>query len=101
MPDKYSDIRVIMDLPRLGELIAHVAVAFAQIRGLEPPDFDGQEMKDLAVSGWRYCMHMHDRAEFAASVQADLEKLSAPEPQPEHRPEFGGAATPNGWDPPV
>jgi hypothetical protein len=105
--DDLDAIRIVMDLPRLGELIAHIASAFAQIRGLEPPDFDGDEMRELAVSGWQYCVHMHDRADFARSVERDLAALNdvpidpAPEePGPEHRPEFGGAA-PLGWQPPL
>jgi hypothetical protein len=92
---EYIDsIRVILDLERLGELIAHVATAFAVIRDVEPPDLDGQEMRDLAVSGWNYVQHMTDRAEFAHSVQGDLENLdeAAAEllaPKPQHQSEFG------------
>jgi hypothetical protein len=92
---KYIDsIRIIMDLERLGELIGHVANAFAKLRDVEPPDFDGQEMRDLAVSGWQYVQHMSDRAEFANSVKGGLENLdeAASEllsPGPQHNPEFG------------
>lgn len=74
-----DDIRIIMDLARLGELIAAVAQKFTEIRDIEPPDFDGEEMRQLAVAGWRHCVHMFDRAEFAASVTRDLETLESTE----------------------
>jgi hypothetical protein len=85
----FDEIRVIMDLPRLGELIAHVAASFAAIREIDPPDFGGDEMRELAISGWRYCVHMNDRAEFARSVQSDLAALDAIPTEPQHRSEFG------------
>lgn len=88
MPDQYDEIRVIMDLPRLGELIAAVATRFAQIREIDPPDYDGEEMRDLAISGWRHVQHMFDRAEFTSSVMKDLEQLDKVETGPQHRSEF-------------
>jgi hypothetical protein len=86
-----DNVRIILDLERLGELIAHIAVAFAQIREVDLPDFDGEEMRQLAISGWRYCMHMSDRAQFAASVNADLAQLDEVPfvEEPQHKPEFG------------
>lgn len=97
-----------LDLPRLGELIARVADTLCKLREIEPFDVDSEEASVLAIDGWRYVCHMTDRAEFARSVQSDLSKLDAPisdTPKgvsPEHRPEFGGAATPPlGWNPPV
>jgi len=79
-PDRLDEIRIIMDLPRLGELIAAVAVRFAQIRDLEPPDLDGEEMRQLAIAGWKHVERMADRADFASSVRADLEELDRVEP---------------------
>lgn len=78
-PDRLDDIRVIMDLERLGELIASVAHAFSLIRGIEPPDFQGEEMRQLCVAGFQQVCRMYDRAEFAASVLGDLENLEKPE----------------------
>lgn len=68
-------VQIVMDLPRLGELIGAVAQKMCDLRGMEKPDFDGQEMRDLAMHGWNYVCHMHDRAEFARSVKDDLESL--------------------------
>lgn len=95
-----DEIRVLLNLEHLGELIGYVALKFAEIRGIEPPDFEGQEMRDLSVAGWERVCHMSDRAIFTQSVQADLARLGEPTTEPQHRPEFGGAA-PLGWDPPV
>lgn len=94
MPDQFDDIRIIMDLPRLGELIAAIAHKLTVIRDIEPPDFDGPEMRELAVHGWRHVCLMNDRAEFTASVMKDLELLETPgqldpQPIPQHRSEFG------------
>jgi hypothetical protein len=92
---EYIDgIRVVMDLERLGELIGAVAVRFASLRGIEPPDFDGEEMRDLAVTGWKHVQHMADRADFAKSVHSGLENIdeAAAEllaPKPQHQSEFG------------
>ena len=86
-------IRVILDLERLGELIGAVAANFAEMRGLEPPDFEGQEMRDLAVAGWKHVQHMADRADFAKSVQGGLDNLDEAASEllqsPQHRTEFG------------
>lgn len=88
-------IVITMDLPRLGELIAAVAAEMCEIRDLEPVDYDGDEMKKLAVAGWQYVCFMHDRADFAKSVQNDLDALNEPvtggeSPNgPEHKTEFG------------
>lgn len=88
-----DSIRVIMDLERLGELIGAVAAKFADLRGIEPPDFDGQEMRELAVAGWKHVQHMADRADFAKSVQGGLENLDEAASEllqsPQHRTEFG------------
>jgi hypothetical protein len=91
---EYIDgIRIVMDLERLGELIGCVAVKFAESRGIEPPDFEGEEMRELAVAGWKHVQHMADRADFASSVQGDLENLDAAAAEllnpPQHRTEFG------------
>ncbi len=77
--DDLERITVFMDLERLGELIAAVAHRMTVLRGIDPPDFDGEEMRDLAVTGWRHVCMMADRAEFTASVMGDLEKLDSPE----------------------
>lgn len=82
-PLRLDEIRIIMDLPRLGELIAAVAVRFAQIRDLEPPDLEGEEMRQLALAGWQHVERMADRADFASSVRADLEGLDQVEPTAE------------------
>lgn len=84
----FDEVRVIMDLERIGELIAAVATRFAQIRGIDPPDYDGAEMRDLAVSGWRHIEYMDDRARFAESVTSDLEALTSAPAEPQHRSEF-------------
>lgn len=83
-----NDIVIMLDLPRFGEVIAHVAAAFAGMRGVEEPDYEGQEMRDLAISTWRHVCFMADREEFKASVGKDLKELTAPT-GPQHRPEFG------------
>lgn len=85
----FDDIRIIMDLARLGELIAAVAHHLTVLRGIEPPDFDGEEMRLLAVGGWKHVCLMNDRAEFTASVMKDLEQLDKVETAPQHRSEFG------------
>ncbi len=92
----YDDITVLLDLPRLGELIAHVAHTLCELREIELPDLESQEMRTLAISGWRHVCFMADRAEFAQSVEADLAALDEPVPQVDvtsrgvtHRPEFG------------
>jgi hypothetical protein len=92
-----DNITVTMDLGRLGELIAAVATKFAEQRGIDPPDYEGQEMRDLAVAGWHHVEFMADRVKFAQSVANDLAALEEPEvaPMPAHRPEFGF------FDPPV
>lgn len=74
-PTRLDDVRIILDLERLGELIAAVAHKFTLIRDIEPPDFDGEEMRELAIAGWEHVRLMGDRANFAASVLQDLEKL--------------------------
>jgi len=107
MPD-LDKIVITMDLPRLGELIAAIATSLCEIRDLEPVDYDGEEMRELAVAGWRYVNFMHDRAEFARSVEKDISDLDAQSDEsqpcvyggegpngPEHKPEFGF------FDPPV
>lgn len=86
--DLINDLVIMLDLPRFGEVIAHVAAAFAEMRGIEEPDFDGQEMRELAISTWRHVCFMADREEFKASVGKDLEQIAAPQ-GPQHRPEFG------------
>lgn len=86
--DLINDLVIMLDLPRFGEVIAHVAAAFAEMRGVEEPDYDGQEMRELAISTWRHVCFMADREEFKASVSGDLEQLTAAQ-GPQHRPEFG------------
>jgi hypothetical protein len=86
--DLLNDLVIMLDLPRFGEVIAHVAAAFAEMRGIEEPDFDGQEMRELAISTWRHVCFMADREQFKASVGKDLEALTASQ-GPQHRPEFG------------
>jgi len=81
-----------------------VAACFAQLRDLDPPDFSGEEMRSLAIGGWKHVMHMADREVFKASIASDLAALEEnpfppagdippiprPEPPaPEHRSEFG------------
>ena len=83
-----DDIVIMLDLPRFGEVIAHVAAAFAEMRGIEEPDFSGQEMRDLAVSTWRHVCFMADREDFKATAAKEIEKLTSPA-APEHKPEFG------------
>lgn len=89
--DEYSDIRVILDLPRLGELIAAVADAFTKIREIDPPDYNGDEMRLLAIAGWHHCQFMSDRTMFQASVAADIAALEElpTTPEPNHQSEFG------------
>lgn len=88
-PQNLDDVRVIMDLARLGELIAAVAHHLTVLRGIEPPDFDGEEMRLLAVGGWKHVCLMNDRAEFTKSVMSDLEQLDKVETAPQHKSEFG------------
>lgn len=83
-----DDIVIMLDLPRFGEVIAHVAAKFAEMRGIEDPDFEGQEMRELAISAWRHLCFMADREMFKASVNKDLEQITAPT-GPQHRPEYG------------
>jgi len=83
-----DDIVIMLDLPRFGEVIAHVAAAFAEMRGVEEPDYEGQEMRDLALSTWRHLCYMADREEFKATATKEIEELTAPA-GPQHRPEFG------------
>lgn len=101
--DQYASIRIIMDLPRLGELIGFVAGEFARIREIEAPDYTGDEMRQLAIGGWNYVCHMNERAAFAESVLTDLAQLdSIPTTESKHRPEFSGTDVPPlGWTPPV
>lgn len=91
--DRLDDLIIILDLARFGEIVAHVAAAFAQIREIDEPDFEGQEMRDLAISAWRHVVFMYDRERFKVSVAKDLETISteplAPQDGPQHRPEFG------------
>ena len=75
MSDDLDDIRIIMDLPRLGELTAHIAATFAQMRDVEVPDWDGEEGRAIALASWQYACFMSDRAEFARSVNSDLAAL--------------------------
>jgi hypothetical protein len=70
-----DSIRITLDLERFGELVAHVAGAFAEIRGIDPPDFEGQEMRELAISSYRHVEYMADRSQFKRSVEFDLETL--------------------------
>lgn len=86
--DLLDNLVIMVDLPRFGEVIAHVASAFAEMRGIEQPDFEGQEMRELAISAWRHLCYMVDREDFKASVGKDLEQLVAPQ-GPQHKPEFG------------
>jgi hypothetical protein len=89
-----ESIRIILSLDRLGELVAAVAAKLCAVRGIEPPDFDGEEMRQVSVYAWQHCLFMGDREQFMASVKADLENLddlpTAPKPEGwEHKPEFG------------
>lgn len=84
-----ENLVILLDLPRFGEVVAHVAASFASIRGIEEPDFDGQEMRELAISAWRHVVFMADREQFKASVDKDIEQLTAPTGRPQHKPEFG------------
>lgn len=74
-PERLDDIRIVLNLAHLGELIAHIATHMTVLREIDPPNYDGEEMKTLAISGWQYCVHMADREHFKASVEGDLEKL--------------------------
>jgi len=95
-----EDIVIHLGLERLGELVGRVASEYARIAGLEQFDPNTELARHLVVDAWRYTCHMADRAEFAKSVAADLERLDAqPEAPPSnthlpfgHLPEFGGAA---------
>lgn len=86
--DLINDLVIMLDLPRFGEVIAHVAAAFAEMRGIEKPDYDGQEMRELAISAWRHVCYMVDREDFKATAVREIEQLTAPQ-GPQHRPEFG------------
>lgn len=86
--DLINDLVIMLDLPRFGEVIAHVAAAFAEMRGIEEPDFDGQEMRELAISTWRHVCFMADREEFKAAAAREIEQITSPQ-GPQHRPEFG------------
>lgn len=101
-----EDIVIHLDLERFGELVGRVCSELCRVRGIEEFDVHSDEAKHMCIDAWRYVCHMADRAEFVRSAQADLEKLDEltkpAEPEPEHRPEFGGAARrPLGWEPPV
>ena len=76
--EQIENLVIMLDLPRFGEVIAHVAAAFAKIRDIEEPDYGGQEMRDLAISAWRHVCFMADREEFKASVDRDIEALASP-----------------------
>lgn len=88
MCDPLDSTIIMLDLPRFGEVIAHVAAKFAEMREIEEPDFEGQEMRDLAISTWRHLCFMADREMFKASVSKDIEQIAAPT-GPQHKPEFG------------
>jgi hypothetical protein len=94
-----EDIVIHMDLDRFGELVGRVASEFARVADLPQFDPNSELAHHLVVDAWRYTCHMADRAEFARSVAADLERLddaplsSTPDHLPfGHLPEFGGAA---------
>jgi hypothetical protein len=96
-PEKLDDLRVVLSLDKLGELIAHVAIQLTRQRGIEPPDVQSEEMRSLCVGGWKYIMHMADRENFRASIESDLAALDVnpflPREDetdgPEHKSEFG------------
>lgn len=107
-----EDIVIHLALERFGELVGRVCSELCRVRGIEEFDVHSDEAKHMCIDAWRYVCHMADRAEFVASAQADLEKLdellntstgeSQGDVQPEHLPEFGGAARPPlGFEPPV
>jgi hypothetical protein len=91
--DRLDDLRIMLDLPRLGELIAAIAHRLTVIRGIEPPDYDGEEMRELAVAGWQHVALMADRVDFQNSVLADLEQITqegvTQKSVSEHKTEFG------------
>jgi hypothetical protein len=95
---RIDDLRIFLDLPCLGELIAAVALRLTQLRGIEPPDYEGQEMRDLAITGYLQVEFMADREKFKSSILSDLDNLDKPEPEtieaapvqaPNHQAEFG------------
>lgn len=86
--DYLDGIVIMLDLPRFGEVVAHVAAAFADMREIEEPDYEGQEMRNLALSAWQHLCFMADREKFKASVNDDLEQLTS-STGPQHRPEYG------------
>lgn len=91
-----DSLRILLSLPRLGELVARVAARLTDMRNIEPPDFDGEEMRELAIDAFRYCLHMNERQILVDSFMSDLDSLPmAEESRPAHRPEFGF------FDPPV
>lgn len=87
-----DDIRIVLSINRLGELIGGVCEKFCQERGIEPPEYgesvdDDSEMKRVSVYAWKYVLFMHDRENFVDDVERDLARLLE-EPAPEHRSEF-------------
>lgn len=84
--DRLDSLVILLDLPRFGEVIAHVAAAFAKLRDIEEPDYSGDEMRELAISTWRHLCFMADREEFKATAEKEIEQLTAPV-GPQHKPE--------------
>lgn len=74
--DLIDNLAIMLDLPRFGEVIAHVAFAFAATREMKPPT--DEELRELAISTWKHVCFMADREEFKASASRDIEQLTAP-----------------------
>lgn len=79
--DNLDGIALTMDLRTLGELAFAVVEAFCAHRKIDSPavhDEDGDLTEDASViagAAWKSVLHMNDRREFAASVEADLAQL--------------------------
>lgn len=67
-------MRVVLDLPTLGELAGRIATAFAAHKGVEMTEDDDLVVAQATVDALYF---MFDRAEFARSVLKDVDGLEA------------------------
>lgn len=70
-----EDIRIVLDLARLGELAGAIATEVCRYRGLPDPDYDGEEGRMIALAAWNRACHMAERVEFVESIKRDLAAL--------------------------
>lgn len=75
-----DELRVVLDLKHLAELVVRVTDKTRDMAGLEPYEAEGQELKDIFLDAWRCIMHMSERDDFKRAIEADLAKLTENEP---------------------